>query len=168
MIWDALINLANKLLPSPEDKLKFEQMVRQAEADYEKALTERIAAVNATMQAEAKSEHWAQWLWRPMIGFTFSAVIINNYIVMPYFQKYLQPIVMPERIWEAMLVILGAAAFTRGWQKVEQIKANGNGKTLSLGGGVTVAHPTVNRTVEGSNPSPPARPFTSDTEFRRE
>lgn len=131
MIWDALINLANKLLSSPEDKLKFEQMVRQAEADYEKTLTDRIAAVNATMQAEAKSEHWAQWLWRPMIGFTFSAVIINNYIVMPYFQKYLQPIVMPERIWEAMLVILGAAAFTRGWQKVEAIRANGkNGNVV--------------------------------------
>jgi len=83
-----------------------------------------IQAVNTTMQAEAKSEHWAQWLWRPVIGFTFAAVLINNYILMPYFQKLLVPIVVPDNVWTAMLVILGASAAGRSFEKWQV----GNGK----------------------------------------
>jgi len=37
------------------------------------AETARIQTVNATMQAEAKSEHWAQWGWRPFWGFASGA-----------------------------------------------------------------------------------------------
>lgn len=34
-------------------------------------ITEALAsAVNITMQAEAKSEHWPQWSWRPFWGFS--------------------------------------------------------------------------------------------------
>jgi len=78
-----------------------------------------IQAVNSTMQSEAKSEHWAQWLWRPVVGFTFSAILVNNYILLPYAAKLgIQPLIIPENVWTAMLVILGASAATRGWQKV--------------------------------------------------
>src|SRR2546428_4752002 len=88
--------------------------------EYDNEL-QSIMSVNATMQAEAKSEHWAQWVWRPTIGLSFSAVIVNNFILLPYFAKFgLQPIVIPDDVWTAMLVILGAAAATRGWQKVEE------------------------------------------------
>jgi len=31
--------------------------------------TRQVVAVNATMQTEAKSEHWPQWAWRPYWGF---------------------------------------------------------------------------------------------------
>ena len=43
-----------------------------------------IESVNATMQAEGKSEHWMQWSWRPMNGFvlafgSFAAVLFTLY-----------------------------------------------------------------------------------------
>lgn len=116
------------------DKTQVMQMQEQAkellikgEFDLELA---QITAVNATMQAEAKSEHWAQWLWRPTIGFTFAAVLVNNYILLPYFQAWVHPLAVPDNVWTAMLVILGASAAGRSWQAVAETnaKANGNGK----------------------------------------
>jgi hypothetical protein len=113
-----LINsVVDKVVPdvAKRDELKAQlaEQVEKGNFDIELA---SINAVNATMQAEAKSEHWAQWLWRPVIGFTFAAVILNNYILLPYTK--LQPIVIPAEVWTAMLVILGASAATRGWEKV--------------------------------------------------
>ena len=82
-----------------------------------------VASVNQSMQAEAKSEHWAQWLWRPVVGFTFCATIINNYILYPYFEAYgMIRVDIPDTVWAAMLAILGAAAYTRGKQKIEAVK----------------------------------------------
>ncbi len=127
-----------KLPPEKEAELRtiFEQHAFELQAkelelesrllDYQVRVVE---AVNATMREEAKSEKWAQWLWRPIVGFTFSAVIINNFVLYPYFAKYGMVLVnIPDNMWNAMLVVLGAAAFTRGWQKVEAEKrGNGNG-----------------------------------------
>src|SRR5260221_2182032 len=38
---------------------------RQAERD-------ELVAVNTTMQTEAKAEHWLQWSWRPLNGYTLA------------------------------------------------------------------------------------------------
>ena len=93
-----------------------EVQVKLAELD-----TATVQAVNATMQAEAKSEHWVQYSWRPMIGFTFAGVIINNYIFLPYLRGFgLMPIDIPEGIWSALLVVLGVAAGTRGLEKIKR------------------------------------------------
>lgn len=116
------------ILKDTAQEAELKKALAQAEIEYEKAMTSRIEAVNATMQAEAKSEHWAQWLWRPLIGFTFSGVILNNFVLMPYFFKFgLQPVAIPDGIWTAMLVVLGVSAGTRGWAQVEAAKRNGNG-----------------------------------------
>jgi hypothetical protein len=72
-----------------------------------------VETVNATMREEAKSEHFLQFSWRPIVGYTFCAVIINNFILLPYFPK-LHPIEIPAGVWESMLVVLGVASRTRG------------------------------------------------------
>jgi hypothetical protein len=128
---DLASNILKRVLPekmSEEEKAKIELQFRlallQADAEKDDAAAKLIESVNATMREEAKSEHWPQWSWRPTIGFTFAAVIINNYIALPYFAKFgVVALPIPDRVWEALLVILGAAAFTRGWQKTEEAKA---------------------------------------------
>lgn len=85
-----------------------------------------VASVNATMQAEARSEHWLQWSWRPLVGYSFVATIANNFILMPYFQKYLQPIAIPAEVFYAWLAILGVTAGFRGMKQWQQTR-NGNG-----------------------------------------
>ena len=56
--------------------------------------------------------------------FVANLILINNYILMPYFQKLLVPIVVPDNVWTAMLVILGASAAGRSFEKWQV----GNGK----------------------------------------
>lgn len=130
LIQSTVGNVVNKLadhyLPaSMSEKEKEEFKLRAAELaqkEYETnvAFTQTI---NQTMQAEAKSEHWMQWSWRPLIGYTFASVIINNYICLPYFKSFgLMPIDIPSGIWEAMLVVLGVAAGTRGLEKWQREK----------------------------------------------
>lgn len=81
-----------------------------------------IQSINATMQAEAKSEKWPQYSWRPVIGFTFSAILVNNYILLTYLGHWgIKPIDIPGAVWSALLVILGAASAGRSWEKVKGV-----------------------------------------------
>lgn len=115
---EAIAEVAGAFKANPTDVLKFQA---DTEALAIKFHTEAMIAVNATMQAEAKSEHWAQWLWRPTIGFTFAGVLINNYILVAYFASYgVVSIPVPGEVWTAMLVILGAAAAGRSWEKAKE------------------------------------------------
>lgn len=107
------------IVKTPEDKQKAQEALYNYELQMRDKDNDVIKAVNGTMQTEAKSEHWLQWSWRPLVGITFSGVIINNYILLPYFAKAgLQAITIPSEMWNAMLVILGVAAGTRGWEKI--------------------------------------------------
>lgn len=108
-----LVDVGSKFIPDEKNRLEFEAAVMNA-------ATIQQQAVNQTMQAEAKSEHWIQYSWRPLVGLTFIGVIINNYILIPYAAALglgVKVLDIPEGIWSAMLVILGVAAGTRGLQK---------------------------------------------------
>ena len=102
-----------------EVALETERLVQQAMKTNHAV----IESINATMRAEAKSDHWLQWSWRPVVGFTFAGTIINNYILLPYFKGLgLAPIDIPSGIWQAMLIVLGVAAGTRGLEKWQREK----------------------------------------------
>lgn len=118
--------VVDKYLPksmSEKEKSDMQLEIDKLLLEEEKNNQAQIDAINQTMREEAKSEHWAQWLWRPLVGFTFCGVIINNYILIPYFAKYgMIPIIIPEGIWSAILVVLGVSAGTRGVEKIMRTK----------------------------------------------
>lgn len=121
---NAIANVISKVKADPTQVVTLEADIQQAALAYQSSV---IGAVNATMQAEAKSEHWAVWLWRPLIGFTCAGVIINNYILFPYLQYFgLVAVIIPPELWSVMLVVLGAAAAGRSFEKYAAIK-NGSG-----------------------------------------
>lgn len=99
---------------------------RQAEMA---ATTATSSDVNATMQAEAKAEHWPTYSWRPFIGFVFglnllvaSAVTAAVYIVSMCGVKAASDALatLPQMIGAlgavngAALPILGIASWFRG------------------------------------------------------
>lgn len=99
--------------------------LRQLETQHEAFLVKAaydadvmvIQAVNTTMQAESKSEHWAQWGWRPYVGFCFGTAWIGTYFILPLAQ---QPVpVIPTEAWLAIGAVLGVASWWRGKAKVE-------------------------------------------------
>lgn len=112
-----------------EQATELRTLAVQAEQNRMAADTQRIAAVNTTMQAEAKSEHWPQWAWRPFNGFAFGAVLVLNYalpaimnsLVMPFLPHPplhpTPPIVpgeIPEFVFVAWGTVLGVSAWHRG------------------------------------------------------
>jgi len=118
--------LADKYLPpslSDKEKEEFKLKATELLIQEQKILQEEMETVNSTMREEAKSEHWIVFSWRPLVGFCFVALIANNFIFMPYLASYgLQPIIIPDGIWSAMLVVLGVSAGTRGYEKVMRAK----------------------------------------------
>lgn len=70
-----------------------------------------IVEVNKTMQAEAQSEHWPTYSWRPFIGFMFGLYIASLWIL-PLF--HVTPITLNTDTVLAIGGILGVASWFRG------------------------------------------------------
>jgi len=120
---------------SPEGQEK----IRLAEIAWKKALLEagtaQVVAVNQTMQAESKSEHWAQWAWRPFNGFAFGITLFCNYalpalvncLILPFFKETHQPLTsgtIPPEAFMAWGAMLGITAWHRGVMKTKKINSN--------------------------------------------
>ena len=99
----------------------------QAEQNQLAADTQRILAINATMQAEAKSEHWLQWAWRPINGILFGVTLTLNYVapaiinalVLPWLDASVKPVVagtIPDMVFISWGAVLGVAAWHSGVQ----------------------------------------------------
>ena len=72
---------------------------------------ESLAIVNTTMQQEAKSEKWAQWMWRPFNGFLFGPTVIYIYAVLPSIGKAVPNV--PQAVWLLWGAVLGITAWGR-------------------------------------------------------
>ena len=124
------LKIANKFIPDGSEKARFESEYRLAMLAAD---TTAVQAVNATMQAESKSEHWAQWLWRPFNGFAFGITLFCNYaipvivnsLILPFLSSPHTPLVagtIPPEALMAWGAILGVTAWHRGAMQVEQAK----------------------------------------------
>lgn len=84
-------------------------------------------------------EGWIQSKWRPLMAFTYMAIILFDFLIAPilnvlathYFGMNLgtwKPLTMAEggMFHIAMGAILGVAAWTRGQEKIIQMKTTGN------------------------------------------
>lgn len=118
-------------------KAVLEQQSHLAEvaADLQKAElaadVANTAAVNQTMQAEAKADHWPTYAWRPFVGFCFGFAWIGAYFIIPILRGWWpaisQPSIPPEA-WIAIGGILGVASFFRG-----KMQADPSAKTDNRG-----------------------------------
>ncbi len=135
----------------PELIVQFKESVLNFQLKMEQENSKQIESVNKTMRAEAKSEHWMQWAWRPFNGFAFGITIILGYIVPALVNIWLaagnytievitaapflgaEPIVnevarvvpiakIPEFVLVAWGAILGVTSWTRGTKQTEIAK----------------------------------------------
>lgn len=112
--------------------VKFKEALMDYSLQLEQEETKRLESVNATMRAEASSEHWIQYSWRPFNGFMFGITIFMNYAfpsIVNMFRdstNFLIPGTIPEFVFMAWAAVLGVAAWHRGVAKINKIKNNGN------------------------------------------
>jgi hypothetical protein len=107
--------VAKKLQASPQLLMEFHTRLLDHEARLAQIDAQKMAVVNATMQAETKSEHWPQYAWRPFNGFTFPLAVLLIYFALPMFQKPVPEV--PQWVWMGWLAILGVATWDRGKEK---------------------------------------------------
>lgn len=96
-------------------QLKLEEIAARLEEGENAVEMATIESVNRTMQAEAKSEHWMQWVWRPFVGFIFGLTFIGVYFVLPLAE--IDSPTIPSEAWLMLGAVLGVASWHRGAQK---------------------------------------------------
>ena len=105
-------------------QVELQALLVQAEQNRLAADTSTILAVNATMQSEAKSDHWPTYSWRPFVGFVFGAMFFGVYFVLPL-MKLPVPAV-PTEAWFAIGGVLGVASWFRGKMQADPNVATDN------------------------------------------
>jgi hypothetical protein len=93
-------------------QVELQALLVQSEANRLAADTSAINAVNATMQAETKSDHWPTYSWRPFVGFVFGVMFLGVYFVLPLARLPVPPV--PTEAWLAIGGVLGVASYFRG------------------------------------------------------
>ncbi len=118
-LGEAVKDAVSAFKADPTKVLELEAAIAQATVAYQQTV---ITAVNETMQAEAGSQHWLQWSWRPCFGFTACGVLVNNYILLPYLKPVgIVPIEVPSEVWIMIMAVLGVAAWTRGQENIAKV-----------------------------------------------
>jgi hypothetical protein len=95
-----------------QQRVQLQQLAVTAESNRLAADTAALQAVNATMQAEAKADHWPTYSWRPFCGFVFGTMVFGVYFVLPL--AHIAPPAVPPEAWLAMGAVLGVASYFRG------------------------------------------------------
>ncbi len=94
-----------------DQRVKLQELIVTAEQNRLAAETASVQAVNSTMQAEAKSDHWPTYSWRPFIGFMFGSYVASMWLL-PLFGK--MPVTISADLTLAVGGILGIASWYRG------------------------------------------------------
>lgn len=103
---------------------ELQTLLVQSEANRLAADTAVIQAVNATMQVEAKADHWPTYAWRPFCGFVFGVMFLGVYFVLPLLK--LPVPVVPTEAWLAIGGVLGVASYFRGKAQADPAVATDN------------------------------------------
>jgi len=95
-------------------------------------------------ESEKKKEDWMNSKWRPMMGWTYMATCITDFIVFPVLWSVLQAVLkQPVTPWKpltlegaglfhvAMGAVLGVTAWSRGQEKIAGANNGGAGSPPS-------------------------------------
>lgn len=93
-------------------QVELQQMLLQTEQSRLATEAAMLESVNKTMQAEAVSEHWPTYSWRPFCGFVFGVTFFGVYFVLPLLRLSVPSV--PFEAWAALGAILGVASWFRG------------------------------------------------------
>ena len=72
---------------------------------------------------------WMQRSWRPILMLSIVAIIVNNYILFPYFSLFGLPATMlqlPEKLWSLMMIGVGGYVIGRSGEQIAKTKWRGN------------------------------------------
>ncbi len=101
-------------IQDPSLKLELLKEIQNAES-------KAMQAQASVIVAEANGESWLQRNWRPMLMVAFGFIIVNNYILVPYFNLFGIPVValdIPPPLWTLLQLGIGGYIASRGAEKM--------------------------------------------------
>ena len=110
-------NVLDRVIP---DKAAQAEAKAQIEAEMMKHSASIDKAAARVVVAEAKGESWLQRNWRPVTMMAFVVIIINNYIVFPWFMMFDIPAIhldIPPDMWSLLQIGIGGYIVSRGAEK---------------------------------------------------
>jgi hypothetical protein len=120
-----LIGPVSNLLSGVLDRI-FPDPIKKAEVQGQ-IMTELLKVDAATFESQIKpllaelSGNWLQRSWRPILMLSIVAVVVNNYIIYPYFSLFgIQAVVLelPDKLWSLMEIGVGGYIVGRSAEKV--------------------------------------------------
>lgn len=116
-VMDLIDDLHTSDEEKAEAKLKALALLQQKEDDLLKAQSKIIAT-------EAGSKHWITAAWRPILMLSFTAIVVNNYILAPYIELFFDKNVvleLPPSMWKLLQIGMGGYVVGRSAEKVSQV-----------------------------------------------
>ncbi len=126
-ILGPVTGIIDKAVPDADLRQRLKQQIEAKLIDQESALT---LAARDVLVAEAKGESWMQRNWRPLTMLSFTAIIVNNYLLAPYVQAFGGVAVVldiPGGMWNLLTMGLGGYVIGRTLEKT--------GSSIRIGGG---------------------------------
>jgi hypothetical protein len=67
------------------------------------------------------SGNWLQRSWRPILMLSLVVIVINNYILFPYFPDTLTMLDLPDELWNLLTIGVGGYVAGRSIEKAVKI-----------------------------------------------
>ena len=80
-----------------------------------------IAKIQSMVLTTEMQGNWLQRSWRPLLMLMIMLIIMNNYILFPYFPEKLEMLELPNHLWEILKLGLGGYVVGRSVEKAVKI-----------------------------------------------
>ena len=124
-IFKPATELVDAVHTSEEEKLRAKATLLELQTDF---LAQGLEYEAKQMQAkadiiiaEAKSQHSLTSMWRPITMLGFLAVVLNNYVLVPYFTSFgweIPALPIGDEMWQLLQIGIGGYIASRGVEKV--------------------------------------------------
>ncbi len=116
---DAVGNAIDKIDKSDEKldlQLKYKQLLLDVEGKYLDYEGRLLDAQKEVITTEAKGESMLQRNWRPILMLVCIFIVLNNYVLVPYFQ--IPSAVLDDHIWKLIEIGTGGYIAGRSLEKI--------------------------------------------------
>jgi len=103
-------------------KTGIDKIFPDADAEAQRQIAELTTLISARMESlkTELSGNWLQRSWRPILMLSITLIVVNNYLIFPYFSLFGIPATMldfPDKLWNLLTVGVGGYVLGRSAEK---------------------------------------------------
>ena len=121
-IMSPITKIIDKAVPDADKAM---ELTAQIQTGLMALSMEEIKGATSIIVAEAQGISWLQRNWRPLTMMSFVAIIVNNYIVVPYavaFGLTVPMLEIPPGMWGLLTVGIGGYVAGRSYEKIKGVQ----------------------------------------------